>query len=306
MAKADAEAERLVKEGEDRAREEAKALLDKAQAEAAEARRRGEEAAEREREKARQELAGDIAALAAEVAGQPRGPRRRGRGRARRRAPRARAGGRAVPDRRRAWARALFLAAPRPREPRRLSPTPSRACACAVERDARDPQLPRRPLGRPRPQGRGHRGLAGRRRCGAPAAGTAVFERFCALIVDKGRASLLPADRALLRRDARRRRRHRPARGRGRARDGRARPCSASPRPGPSIPGLKTTRATVRVNPALIAGYRLRAGSLRIDYSIAGRLERLRRELARPLGKSQACRAAAGARRRMTYAATTR
>jgi F-type H+-transporting ATPase subunit b len=69
MANADAEAERLVKEGEDRAKAESKALLEKASAEAAETRRRGEEAAEREREKARQELAGDIAALAAEVAG---------------------------------------------------------------------------------------------------------------------------------------------------------------------------------------------------------------------------------------------
>jgi F-type H+-transporting ATPase subunit b len=69
MAGAEAEAERIVKEGEERAREEAKALLEKAQAEAAAARRRGEEAAEREREKARQELAGDIAAYAAEVAG---------------------------------------------------------------------------------------------------------------------------------------------------------------------------------------------------------------------------------------------
>lgn len=69
MATADAEVSRIVKEGEDRAREEAKALLDKANAEAAEARRRGEAAAELEREKGRQELAGDIAALAAEVAG---------------------------------------------------------------------------------------------------------------------------------------------------------------------------------------------------------------------------------------------
>ena len=69
MAKAEEEAERLVQEGEDRAREESKALLDKALADAAEARRRGEEAAEREREKARQALAGDIAALATEVAG---------------------------------------------------------------------------------------------------------------------------------------------------------------------------------------------------------------------------------------------
>ncbi len=69
MADADAEAERLVKEGEERAKAESKALLDKALLEAAETRKRGEEAAEREREKARQELIGDIAALAAEVAG---------------------------------------------------------------------------------------------------------------------------------------------------------------------------------------------------------------------------------------------
>ncbi len=69
MAKADAEAERVVKEGEDRAKAEAKALLEKAQADAAETRRHGEEAAEREREKGRQELASDIAAFAAEVAG---------------------------------------------------------------------------------------------------------------------------------------------------------------------------------------------------------------------------------------------
>jgi F-type H+-transporting ATPase subunit b len=69
MANADAEAERIVKEGEDRARDEAKALLEKAQAEAVDSRRRAEEAAEREREKARQELAGDIAAFAAEIAG---------------------------------------------------------------------------------------------------------------------------------------------------------------------------------------------------------------------------------------------
>jgi F-type H+-transporting ATPase subunit b len=69
MATADAEVARIVKEGEDRAREESKALLDKANAEASEARRRGEAAAELEREKARQELAADIAALASEVAG---------------------------------------------------------------------------------------------------------------------------------------------------------------------------------------------------------------------------------------------
>jgi F0F1-type ATP synthase delta subunit len=51
--------------------------------------------------------------------------------------------------------------------------------------------------------------------------------------------------------------------------------------------GAVVTQATVRVNPELIAGYRLRAGSLRIDYSIAGRLERLRRELAQPLMRAR-------------------
>ncbi len=69
MAGADAEAGRIVKEGEDRAKEEAKALIDKANAEAALARRRGEEAAELERVKALQALANDIASLASEVAG---------------------------------------------------------------------------------------------------------------------------------------------------------------------------------------------------------------------------------------------
>lgn len=69
MSNADAEAERIVKEGEERAKGEAKTLLEKAQAEAVDARRRGEEAAEREREKALQALAGDIAAFASEVAG---------------------------------------------------------------------------------------------------------------------------------------------------------------------------------------------------------------------------------------------
>lgn len=68
IAGADSEAERLIKEGEERARAEAKAILAAAQTEATELRKRGEESAAREREKARQELAGDIARLATEVA----------------------------------------------------------------------------------------------------------------------------------------------------------------------------------------------------------------------------------------------
>jgi F-type H+-transporting ATPase subunit b len=68
LAEADTESERLVREGGERAKAEAKAILAAAQVEAAELRRRGEEAAAREHEKARQELASEIAALAAEVA----------------------------------------------------------------------------------------------------------------------------------------------------------------------------------------------------------------------------------------------
>jgi F-type H+-transporting ATPase subunit b len=69
MSEAESEAERIVKEGGERAAAESKALVDKANADAAAAQRRGEEAAEREREKAMQDLAGDIARLAAAAAG---------------------------------------------------------------------------------------------------------------------------------------------------------------------------------------------------------------------------------------------
>jgi F-type H+-transporting ATPase subunit b len=68
LAVADAEAERLVKEGEERARDSAKDIVTAAQAEAASLRRQGEEAGQAAREKARKDLVGDIAALAAEVA----------------------------------------------------------------------------------------------------------------------------------------------------------------------------------------------------------------------------------------------
>jgi F-type H+-transporting ATPase subunit b len=68
MSGADAEAARLVKEGEDRAKEEAKAILEKAMAEAANARRQAEAAAIRESARAREALSGDIAKLVTEAA----------------------------------------------------------------------------------------------------------------------------------------------------------------------------------------------------------------------------------------------
>jgi F-type H+-transporting ATPase subunit delta len=43
----------------------------------------------------------------------------------------------------------------------------------------------------------------------------------------------------------------------------------------------RTVEATRRVDPSLIGGFVLQAGSMRVDASVRGRLERLRRELAR-------------------------
>ena len=65
---ADAEAARMVKEGEDRAKEEAKAILERAMSEAVAARRQAEAAAARESERAREALSGDIAKLVTEAA----------------------------------------------------------------------------------------------------------------------------------------------------------------------------------------------------------------------------------------------
>lgn len=187
-----------------------------------------------------------------------------------------------MPDRRRAWARALFLAAPDPASRAAIADA-LEGLRGAVERDRHirnflsDPSVPKSAkisvlaasLGSPVP------------------AGAAAFERFCSLVVEKGRTSLLPyvarsygqlrdADEGIARLDVEA------------AREMAEEALLRISKAWTVYAGAKTTRATVRVNPALIAGYRLRAGSLRIDYSIAGRLERLRRELARPLGKGSA------------------
>jgi ATP synthase F1 delta subunit len=192
-----------------------------------------------------------------------------------------------VPDRRRAWAKALFLA---------VSDSPSRAaCAealdglrAAVEGDEKlgnflsDPSVPKTAkvqiltAAYPRSTGASKSGGSD---------GAAVFERFCSLVVEKARIGLLPqiarsygefrdADEGIARLEI--------EAARAMADEALERIAQAWTK----YSGARTTSATVRIQPALIAGYRLRAGSLRIDYSIAGRLERLRRELVRPLGKS--------------------
>jgi F-type H+-transporting ATPase subunit delta len=184
-----------------------------------------------------------------------------------------------VPDRRRAWARALYLAAP-DGECASAYADSLDGLRSAVERDGRirnflsDPSIPK--------AAKASILIAA---YGGAGRGAAVFERFCGLIVEKGRISLVPqiarsygelrdADEGIARLDV--------EAARELADDTLRRIAAAWT----VYAGVKTTRAQVRVNPALIAGYRLRAGSLRIDYSIAGRLERLRRELVRPFGKS--------------------
>jgi F-type H+-transporting ATPase subunit delta len=192
-----------------------------------------------------------------------------------------------VPDRRRAWARALFLAAP-DRESRAAYADALEAISSTVDVEARfrefltDPSAPKDAKASILLSA-----LTAGARGSAESPGSAVFGRFCALIVEKGRSALLPqiaraygalrdADEGIARLEVEA----------AREVDGGALARIASA--WTAYSGSKTTQAHVRVNPVLIAGYRLRAGSLRIDYSIAGRLERLRRELARPLGTPSA------------------
>jgi F-type H+-transporting ATPase subunit delta len=190
-----------------------------------------------------------------------------------------------VPDRRRAWARALFLAAP-DKAARAAYGDALEALALAIESESRlrdfiaDPSVAKDKkaavLAASLGEAKGPTAQA--ELC------SAVFGRFCSLVVEKGRTSLLLqiARSYILMRDAD------EGIERLEVEAARAVDSAALERIASAwtvYSGAKSTRTSVRVNPSLIAGYRLRAGSLRIDYSIAGRLERLRRELAQPLGK---------------------
>jgi len=187
-----------------------------------------------------------------------------------------------VSDRRRAWARALYDAAP---------DSPSRAAfgdalagvAAAMRADAGVHEF----LVDPSASRDDKRRLLEAALSGADGPAGAVFGRFCGLLADKGRISLIPhialtyrairdADEGIARVDVEA------------AREVPAGILDRIARAWAAYVGARTAAATTRVNPDLIAGYRLRAGSLRIDYSLAGRVERLRRELARPLGPSSA------------------
>lgn len=184
-----------------------------------------------------------------------------------------------MPDRRRAWAAALFEAAPDAGR-RAAYAAALEAVAAAMSgpggralRDyLREPAVPAArkaellaSAAKPRPDG-------------SP---DALFGRFCGLLVAKGRASLLPAIAAAYRREL------------DRAEGVSPLEIEAAREPDPATveriaaawaasSGASSVRTSVRVTPALVAGYRLRSGSLRLDYSIAGRAERLARQLARP------------------------
>jgi F0F1-type ATP synthase delta subunit len=160
----------------------------------------------------------------------------------------------------------------------------------------KDPALPRAAKAealaalfpKPAAGGAGKAGAAGSSTDGVPATdpAAAAFGRFAALLVGSGRAALLPeiaaAYRALLD-----------------AEEGLVRIELASARPlapeaaeaiGAAFAAeLGKPRFVLEASrdPALLGGFVLKAGSVRLDRSAAGRLERLRRELARPLGRGE-------------------
>ena len=194
-----------------------------------------------------------------------------------------------MPDRRRAWARALFLAAP-DRVARAAFAAALEGLRLSIEAEPKlhaflaDPSV-----------SKAAKAALIAAACGSGEPGTEVFARFCGLIVNKGRAFLLPeiarsfgelrdADEGIARLEVEA------------AREASKEVLDRIAAAWTAYSGAKDTQARLALNPSLIAGYRLRAGSLRIDYSVAGRLERLRRELARPLGRPQAGAPAVSAR----------
>ncbi len=192
-------------------------------------------------------------------------------------------------DRRRAWARALFDAAPDPAS-REAYGEALEGIAAAMRADAAVHEFLSDPSA-PRDQKRRllEAALAAPPGGGAAGARAAVFSRFCGLLADKGRIGLVSHIAAAYGaiRDA--------AEGIARVEIEAAREASADvvgriAAAWAARLGARTAVATSRVNSDLIAGYRLRSGSLRIDYSLAGRVERLRRELGRPLDQREPAR----------------
>jgi len=193
-----------------------------------------------------------------------------------------------MPDRRRAWARALCDAAPDARRKAAYADALDGIAALMsedrrMESYLRDPSIPKTDKKRFLASALTAEASPGAAP-GAPAGKEdPVFARFCELLVDKGRTALIPALAAVFRRTVD-------------EEEGIARlEIEAAREPdGPTLRRIneawtrstaaKRTVSSIRIKPELIAGYRLRSGSVQIDYSVAGRLERLRRQLVRPLG----------------------
>ncbi len=208
-------------------------------------------------------------------------------------------------DSRRAWARALFAALPEAADRER--------CLLALEASARalapgagtgaesffeDPVVPKEAKAEalaslfPPPSGTPPAGtLPAAPGTGSPAGAgrdpaAAVYSRFAALLVEKRRLALLPAIadvyRGLLDRE-----------------NGVVRVTVRSARPLPAATlerigvthaaevGARRAIVSSSVDPALLGGFTLLAGNVRGDWSIAGRLARLRGELSRPLDQGR-------------------
>jgi len=187
-----------------------------------------------------------------------------------------------VSDRRRAWARALYEAAPDAAS-RAAYGEALDALAAAMQADLDLHEFLVDPaVSRGRKSSLLEAALAPGSGVAVSSEGSAVFSRFCGLLADKHRIALIPqiartyrairdADEKIARVEIES------------AREIPADVVERIARAWASYSGAKSAVATSRITPALIAGYRLRSGSLCIDYSLAGRAERLRRELARPL-----------------------
>ncbi len=185
-------------------------------------------------------------------------------------------GGTDMADRRRAWARALFGSTTVP-ERRRSWGEALDALALAFAEERRIGDF----LGDPGVSQADKASLLS----SALTVPDEVFSRFCSLLVEKDRAYLLPEIALIYRADLDK------AEGTVRLEVEAARSVDHAilERIGAAWARMSgTTRAEtrLRLNPGLIAGYRLRSGSVRIDYSVAGRLERLRRDLSAPMGRS--------------------
>ena len=171
----------------------------------------------------------------------------------------------------RIYARALFEAA---QEQGKLDAVHAqlqqlRDAVAVGRRAARAAREPRGRVAREGRRARAHRPGRRRRRS----------SNFLRLLAEKGRAGELPRDR----RRARRARRRREADARRRADDrdrAHRRGLRPHPRPASRSASGRKVQATRKVDPDLIGGIVLQAGSMRLDASVRGRLERLRHDLA--------------------------